>query len=740
MKKHYFYLLFAILFSGAFAKAQTTLGPGDLVIISLEADTPDTFRFVPLVDLLPGTVIEFTENGVFNGVLESNESTVTYTAPPGGITAGTNIIYSADATIGDPNFTGGNTGLSTAGDQIHAYQGTATSPVFIFSAMSNSTIFQPSGTSSDSNQSELPPGLTDGANAVAAGSGPGPEEEWDNIYYTGITSGTAAAILASVANASNWSGNNSKDPASETTVDFTIQAGTTNPSVTITAPSDGTTIPATSTVDVQFSVANFNFSTDGDMSFTVSTGGTAVSSILTDANPETVNVSPGETYVVTAQLRDTNGQALSNPEAQSQVTFTVDFPCDLSLDFASATTTCDTSTSGIDTYSASIDFTGGNTGVTYDIIVPAGVTVAGDSPDTNAIGTIQLGNMQEGDDTLLVITGNTGSSCDLAFTFFSPTCLLLPITEQFDYTAGDFLTDQLNWTPTNSGDEIIVSNGNLSVTGLAPSVGNHVTFDESGQDAELLFTPETSGTVYASFAFQVSSFQTGTSIDYTDGGYFAILSDGGGGFQSRLWVRPIEDTATMMPGTTYEIGYGAETSNPQFASGTYNLGDTVFVVMTYDIDNGEANLFINPDSTTFGVAQPATADIVSIDSSPATEIGEFQLRQDSSNETPFMLVDELRIATSYAAVTPTMAASIDDASIAGFEMYPNPVAGDYVTIKTLQSTEKSVTIFNVLGKQVLSTSFSSNQDRVDVSFLNSGLYIVKITDGDVSESRKLIIK
>ncbi len=740
MKKNYIILLFAILFAGAFTKAQTALGPGDLVVISLEADAPDTFRFVPLVDLLPMTEIKFTDNGweSSTGMFRANEGIITYVVPAGTtIAAGTNIAV--DLTNLPPEFTNTSVNFSASGDQVLVYQGPDATPTFLFAVQSNSSEWQADATASTN--SALPPGLTNDVNAAAAGAGTGAGDEFDNIYYVGITTGSRDALSAAVGDSANWVGDDSKDPNSEITTNFTIQAATTNPSISITSPPDNTTIPATTSVDVQFSTANFNYNTDGDLSFTVATGGTAVSSVKPDDTFETISVTPGETYTLTAQLRDTNGNALTNSESSSMVTFTVDFPCDLNLDLGSITTTCDNSTAGVDTYSATIDFNGGNTGVTYNFTVPTGVVVTGDNPDNVAMGTIQLSNMQEGTDTDIMLTGNSGSSCDLTATFFSPTCLSLPITEQFDYTVGDFLVDQTNWSPDNTGDEILVSNGNLTVSGLAPSQGNHVTFSEDGQEAILNFTPASSGVVYAGFAFQVSAFQTGNNPDTTDGGYFAIFSDGGGGFQSRLWVRPIEDPATMMLGSTYEIGYGEESSNPQFASGTYNLGDTVFVVMAYDIDNSEARLYINPAQSTFGSTAPATADIVSDDSAnPASSIGSFQLRQDSDRETPFMLVDELRIATSYAEVTPTSAASIDSSSIAGFTMYPNPVSNGLLNVKTLSATSKNIEIYNVLGKRVLSSAFNGTREQLNVSALNSGIYILKITEGSNSESRKLIIK
>ncbi|GAL72730.1 hypothetical protein JCM19302_3224 [Jejuia pallidilutea] len=44
----------------------------------------------------------------------------------------------------------------------------------------------------------------------------------------------------------------------------------------------------------------------------------------------------------------------------------------------------------------------------------------------------------------------------------------------------------------------------------------------------------------------------------------------------------------------------------------------------------------------------------------------------------------------------------------------------------------------MLGKQIKSTI--TTRKELDISSLNSGVYILKITEGTVSETRKLVIK
>jgi hypothetical protein len=54
------------------------------------------------------------------------------------------------------------------------------------------------------------------------------------------------------------------------------------------------------------------------------------------------------------------------------------------------------------------------------------------------------------------------------------------------------------------------------------------------------------------------------------------------------------------------------------------------------------------------------------------------------------------------------------------------------------NAERTVTAFDVLGKQVLSTTTSNN--TINIANLNSGIYVVKITEGGKTATRKLVIK
>ena len=70
--------------------------------------------------------------------------------------------------------------------------------------------------------------------------------------------------------------------------------------------------------------------------------------------------------------------------------------------------------------------------------------------------------------------------------------------------------------------------------------------------------------------------------------------------------------------------------------------------------------------------------------------------------------------------------------------YPNPVSSGKIYITSKTSLDKDVMIFDVLGKKVLQTTISSRE--LNIASIPPGVYIIKITEGETTATRKLIIR
>lgn len=79
-----------------------------------------------------------------------------------------------------------------------------------------------------------------------------------------------------------------------------------------------------------------------------------------------------------------------------------------------------------------------------------------------------------------------------------------------------------------------------------------------------------------------------------------------------------------------------------------------------------------------------------------------------------------------------------ETTIEGLSFYPNPVSNGKVYITSKSSLAKDVTIFDILGKVVLQSTINSKE--LNVSSLSPGIYMIKIKEGELTATRKLIIK
>ena len=193
-------LAFSAVLVGAPASPASAAGPilaaGDIAIVGFDFDAPKAFAFAALVNIDPGTQINFTDNGwiTSTNAFRTGEGVITWTATAP-VLAGTVIVI--DPAVQDsPSYTySSGFVFSASGDQILAYQGDAAAPSFLYALNSSGTGWQADATSS--NTSALPPGLTNGTTAVAL-------SHFDNGFYISLPIGTRSDLLALISNAANW--------------------------------------------------------------------------------------------------------------------------------------------------------------------------------------------------------------------------------------------------------------------------------------------------------------------------------------------------------------------------------------------------------------------------------------------------------------------------------------------------------------------------------------------------------
>ncbi|WP_051604344.1 T9SS type A sorting domain-containing protein [Flavobacterium sasangense] len=323
--------------------------------------------------------------------------------------------------------------------------------------------------------------------------------------------------------------------------------------------------------------------------------------------------------------------------------------------------------------------------------------------------------------------------------------------EDFNYTVPGFVggntnttdaTGSNNWS-THSNSQIgtiDVISGNLTYPGLANSNGNKILLPGNNttvpRDINRGFTT-TATTIYYSFLLNiVDNTQLTATISGTNN-YFISLGGTTGTSVSSLFGRVAATTTNS--GANFRLSI----SNTSTGTLTYtenpvdlNFGTTYLVVVKYDRSAAPtvATMWVNPSN--LGGTEPTSTITNNSGTAAVTAFASVAIRNASA--TPKAEIDEIRVGETWASVTPEAPASTNSNSISGLTMYPNPLKGNTLFITSTANAEMNVKIYNVLGKEVLSTKV--NNTSVDVSNLASGVYIVKVTEEGKTATRKLVIQ
>ncbi|HEY1045041.1 MAG TPA: choice-of-anchor I family protein, partial [Bacteroidia bacterium] len=188
---------------------QTVFSKGDIVPIAYRMNataTDDEVSLLTLVNILPGTIINFTDAKYTDNTQAQCAGGLTWTAPSSGVAAGTVIAVKNDLPgVNIGTLSGSAFGLSSGGDQFIVYTGTPANASHITALSSNAWIN--SNTSCSGSASKLPAGLQDGVSSINLSSSVGNVSgNTANSYYKGPQKLPFAQLRDSILNPANWSG------------------------------------------------------------------------------------------------------------------------------------------------------------------------------------------------------------------------------------------------------------------------------------------------------------------------------------------------------------------------------------------------------------------------------------------------------------------------------------------------------------------------------------------------------
>ncbi len=370
--------------------------------------------------------------------------------------------------------------------------------------------------------------------------------------------------------------------------------------------------------------------------------------------------------------------------------------CPISLSVVSVT--CDMVTSGVDTYTTTLGFSGGGT-ASYTFTSSQG-SVSGDNPSSSVSGQIIISGVNEGVDFDYSLVSE---NCDISNTINSPSCEpgstvntiaeLRAGTIGNDYTLNGeavvtFVQDFRNQKFIEDGTAAILIDDNSAIITSMLAAGDGITgltgtLDEFG--GMMQFRP----------TMNISASSTGNVIAAQS----VLASD--------LNANPNNYESEYVRIYEYALIDAAE--NPTWVVGTeYQMltqsGSYTFRTSFYDVD------YIGADVPT---------------SSTTVVSGIITERNDGS----YYIT-----ARSVSDFANTLGAN--ENTIQGFVMTPNP-ANTFIQVKAASNSSISLQIFDILGKQVLATE---NTNRVNIQSLTAGIYILKAAQSGAITTTKLIVE
>lgn len=282
------------------------------------------------------------------------------------------------------------------------------------------------------------------------------------------------------------------------------------------------------------------------------------------------------------------------------------------------------------------------------------------------------------------------------------------------------------YTHSGTVGTIDIIQGSLSYNGLQASTGGKVYI--LGNNTQLSRDVNHPVTISGNVAYYSAIINVidSTNLHETNVNYFMHFATTSGNsgvsvFPARLGIKKGSTSGTFnLAVSNLNVAVTAYTVNPT----DLPFGIPVFVVVKYDINANTAYLWVNP--TDLGQNEPSGSVSNNASTSTANTIAAICIRNswDNNNScgTPKAEIDEIRVGTTWASVTPTTQ-SVDENSFLQATLFPNP-AQDFIVISAEENILK-VNIYDMQGKLVKQQVFSTGQEiKLNINEFSNGLYNV----------------
>jgi hypothetical protein len=208
-----------------------------------------------------------------------------------------------------------------------------------------------------------------------------------------------------------------------------------------------------------------------------------------------------------------------------------------------------------------------------------------------------------------------------------------------------------------------------------------------------------------------TTINTAVKLNESYGLTVNVNTDGPYRVQAKVWIDWNQNCSFDDAGEEYDLGSAADTANGStdqsilsitIPSGA-SLGNTVMRV---------SSRYSDPDPITYPTS----------------------CMQDFDGE-----------VEDYTIIVEDVTASIDDIAFEGFNLFPNPTKGAFtLALKVINTDKVSVQLYDIRGRLIdeknYYNTFTNFSEDIFFEKASSGLYLLKVTNGNKQTARKLMIK
>ena len=245
--------------------------------------------------------------------------------------------------------------------------------------------------------------------------------------------------------------------------------------------------------------------------------------------------------------------------------------------------------------------------------------------------------------------------------------------------------------------------------------GKEIAFASNADHVEIVDVTNKSNPIQiASFEYPATGYTHQNWL--TEDRNYMLLGDEGDefdfGFDTRTLVFNISDLDNIVlhmeyEGETSSVDHNGYVIGDKYYLANYSSG--LRVVDISDIENG------NMTASSY------------FDSYPSNNNANYD---GSWNVYPFFESGNIVISgtNGFTLVRDNSSLGSSDTDLENFNLYPNP-AKNKLTINSKNEPLKQIEVFNVLGQRIINLNFSSSlSENIDISSLNTGMYLVKINN------------